>query len=114
VFDDMRERVWRGLQGRQVQQYIAEKLEEQERPTGSSAVPCTCKSRTSRRDRAGCATFTWPFGSTERGTVWPPSPTSRISVCSLPWRSASVFRRWTSSSASGASCTTSRAGSTTC
>jgi [protein-PII] uridylyltransferase len=31
VFDDMRERVWRGLQGRRVQQYIAEKLEEQDR-----------------------------------------------------------------------------------
>jgi len=31
VFDDLRERVWRGLQGRRVQQYIAEKLDEQER-----------------------------------------------------------------------------------
>lgn len=31
VFGDMQERVWRGLQGRRVQQYIAEKLDEQRR-----------------------------------------------------------------------------------
>jgi [protein-PII] uridylyltransferase len=31
VFGDMQERVWRGLQGRRVQQYIAEKLDEQKR-----------------------------------------------------------------------------------
>jgi len=31
VFGDMQERVWRGLQGRRTQQYIAEKLGEQER-----------------------------------------------------------------------------------
>jgi len=31
VFGDMQERIWRGLQGRRVQQYIAEKLDEQRR-----------------------------------------------------------------------------------
>lgn len=31
VFDDMQERVWRGLQGRRAHQYIAEKLDEQKR-----------------------------------------------------------------------------------
>ncbi len=31
VFGDMQERVWRSLQGRRVQQYIADKLEEQKR-----------------------------------------------------------------------------------